>query len=335
MAKTDAGDVDGQPVELSRKDQKHLDDLEGKLQLVRDYTTSVATGRTGGFYLFGNGGCGKSYTVIQELDRLKVPYKLYNSRMTGRGLYNALEKFPDSIHLLEDMEQLFRESGARWVLRSALWSQGHSEHDGPAERLVTWTTYAMEHQFVFTGGLIMTANRPFPDIPELDAVKTRIAYMHLTVSDNEIIALMRNLSIRGFRKGSERLEPQECLQVCEFIIQECLGLNRLLDLRLFNNGLSDFLQYRECQAGVHWQDMVSARIKERPTRIREVKPISFRDDQKRAELVLARELAQIEDRQERHRIWGGKTGKSEQTLYRRLQQIKENGFPNSHAENEN
>ena len=175
MTNIDTDRPGGPPLELAKADKKHLETLEGKLQLVRDFTASVATGRTGGFYLHGNGGCGKSYTVIEELERLNVPYKLYNSRMTGRGLYNALEKFPDSIHLLEDMEQLFRESGARGVLRSALWSQGHSEHDGPSERLVTWTTFAMEHQFVFTGGLIMTANRPFSDVPELDAVKTRIA----------------------------------------------------------------------------------------------------------------------------------------------------------------
>ena len=179
----------------------------------------------------------------------------------------------------------------------------------------------------------MTANRPFPDVPELDAVKTRIAYMHLTVSDNEIIALMRNLSLRGFRKGSECLEPQECFQVCDFIIEECLGLNRLLDLRLFNNGLSDFLQYRECQAGCHWKDMVSARIKERPTRIREAKAISFRNDQKRDELQLAQELSKIDDRQERFKIWQEKTGKSEQTLYRRIKQVAENGFSDSHDEN--
>ena len=328
---TDGGD--GSRRELSKSDEKHLEDLEGKLQLVRDFTVSVATGRTGGFYLHGNGGCGKSFTVIEELERLKVPYKLYNSRMTGRGLYNSLEKFPDSIHLLEDMEQLFRESGARGVLRSALWSQGHSEHDGPSERLVTWTTYAMEHQFVFTGGLIMTANRPFSEVPELDAVKTRIAYMHLSVSDNEIIAMMHHLSLRGVKKGSEKLEPQECFQVCEFIIKECQGLNRLLDLRLFNNALSDFLQYRECQSGCHWHDLVSTRIKERPTKIREAKPISFRNDQKRDELQLAQELSNIDGREERFKVWKEQTGKSEQTLYRRLKQIEESASSDSHGEN--
>ena len=49
----------------------------------------------------------------------------------------------------------------------------------------------MEHSFVFTGGLIMTANKPFPELPEIQALKTRIAYMHLTADDNQMAALMR------------------------------------------------------------------------------------------------------------------------------------------------
>lgn len=313
-----------EPLELSAADQRYLVELEGRLQVVRDYTASVATSLTTGFYLYGNGGCGKSHTVLEELERRRVPFKLYNSRMTGRGLYNALEKFPDAIHVLEDMEQLFRDGGARGVLRSALWCQGHSKGEGPPERLVTWTTYKLEHRFVFTGGLIMTANRPFPDVPELDAVKTRISYMHLTVSDNEIIAMMRKLSLNGFQKGSEFLDGTECRQVCEFIVSECLGLNRQLDLRLFINSLSDYAQWRECQSGCHWTDMVSTRVKERPTRIREAKSMEVRADQKLDELKLAGELMRLDDRVQRAQTWRERTGKSEQTLYRRIQQVRDN-----------
>src|SRR5437867_3974952 len=102
---------------LSARDRAHLATLETKLQLVRDYVGQVAGGYTTGLYLFGEGGIGKSFTVLQELDRLKADYKLFNSRMTGRGLYNALEKFPDSVHVLEDMEQITRDRGAQGVLR--------------------------------------------------------------------------------------------------------------------------------------------------------------------------------------------------------------------------
>jgi len=38
------------------------------------------------------GGVGKSYTVLQHLERLEITYKLFNSRMTVKGLFRALEK---------------------------------------------------------------------------------------------------------------------------------------------------------------------------------------------------------------------------------------------------
>jgi hypothetical protein len=327
----DVGPAAGRdPGQLSPADQRHLDQLEAKFQAVRDFTASVASGRTSGFYLFGSGGCGKSYTIIKELERLQVPYKLSNSRMSGRGLFDALEAFPDAIHLLEDMEQLFREGGAKGVLRSALWSQPAGRRQGPPERLVTWTTDLMEHSFVFTGGIIMTANRPFPPLPELEAIKTRITYWHLVVSDNELTALMRRVSLGGYRDGPDVMDPAECSQVCEFIIRQCRGLNRALDMRMLLHGFQHYLQWRECDSGCDWRDLVSTQVKERPIALQEAKPHGFRAAQKRQELALAKEIAlATSSREERRRLWVEKTGKSEQTLYRRLAQLQEEGFSDS------
>src|SRR4051794_2934975 len=92
---------------LSSEDQSHLETLDRKLMVIRDRVTSVVRGYTTGFFLYGEGGNCKSYTVVQELERLRADYKLHNSRMTGRGLFDVLRKHPDSIHLLEDMERLF------------------------------------------------------------------------------------------------------------------------------------------------------------------------------------------------------------------------------------
>ena len=79
--------------------------------------------------------------------------------------------------------------------------------------------------------------------------------------------------------------------------------------------------------------MVSARVKERPTQIKEAKPIKFRQDQKKDELALAAQLESVEDRGERSRLWKESTGKSEQTLYRRLQQLKADVLSDSQVDN--
>ena len=322
--------VESSSAALSVADQKHLGTLFAKFQMVRDFTGEVAEGRTGGFYLFGPGGCGKSYSILDELKRRCVPYRLFNSRMTGRGLYNALEAYPDGLHVLEDMEQLFRDSGAKGVLRSALWSQSGGEARRPQERLVTWTSYKMEHQFVFTGGIIMTANRPFPPDPELEAVKTRIAYLQLVVSDNEMIALMRDVSARGFREDGDRVEPDECREVCEHLIAQAQGLNRQLDMRTLINGFKDYMQWRDYGTGCHWRDLVSARLKERPIALEEAKTFGERATEKRRDRDIAREIAaKTKDRQERLRLWKEQTGKSQAALYRWLQKLKASDFSDS------
>ena len=340
MAKKTKGEIEGESdsgmtgeggsATLSAVDQKHLGALFGKFQMVRDFTGGVAEGRTGGFYLFGPGGCGKSYSILDELKRRGTPYRLFNSRMTGRGLYNALEGYPDGLHVLEDMEQLFRDSGAKGVLRSALWSQSGNDARRPQERLVTWTSYKMEHSFMFTGGIIMTANRPFPPDPELEAVKTRIAYMQLVVSDNEMIALMRDVSARGFREGGDRVEPGECREVCEHLIAQAQGLNRQMDMRTLINGFKDYMQWRDYGAGCHWRDMLSARLKERPIALEEAKTFEERAAEKGRDRDIARQIQdKTPNRQERLRLWQEQTGKSEAALYRWLQKLKTPGSSDS------
>jgi hypothetical protein len=314
----------GADLDLSDVDKTHLVSLEIKFQLVRDYVTEVAGGYTTGLYLFGEGGIGKSHAVVRELDRLKSDYKLFNSRMTGRGLFNALERFPDSVHVLEDMEQITRDRGAQGVLRSALWGQRRDGGKGPMERTVTWSTWRMEHCIIFTGGIIMVANRPLDDLPELQALKTRIACMQLRATDGELTALMRSVALKGFEHQGRVLSPAEGWQICEFIVEQSRSLHRALDMRLLVNGFMDYLAWQEGDAGCHWKDMVATRLKERPITFAVRPDLGTRADRRLRELAIAREIVETTtNRHERLRLWVEWTGKSEPTLYRRLAEIGE------------
>jgi len=90
-------------------DTNLLASLEKKLQLVRDHTTAVVKGYKNGLFLYGSGGMGKSFTVLRHLEQLDAPYRLFNGRMTGKGLFISLGHAPDAIHVLEDMERLYTE----------------------------------------------------------------------------------------------------------------------------------------------------------------------------------------------------------------------------------
>jgi hypothetical protein len=315
---------------LSEADQRHLQDYQKKMQLVCDRAVGVARGRMTGLYLYGPGGIGKSHNVIGTLRETNTNYRLHNSRMDGRGLFTALERDPDAVHVLEDCEQMMRNRNVRGLLRSALW--GQRDGSGPMERVVTWPLGGGKRELRchFDGGIIIVANLPPADIPEMEAVTTRIPVIHLTASDAEVRAMMRQMAREGYEDaGGNCLTPGECLAVAEHVIEQCQGLDRTLDLRLLLNSYEDYLQWSENESGLHWRDLVGTRVRQRPAGIRlpvDVAAIgssrATADARQKADLDIAREIAAAtKDPEQRLAMWVARTGKSRATLYRRLSEL--------------
>lgn len=304
------------------EDAGYLASLERKLQLVRDRVAAVADGTSTGFLLHGPGGVSKSYTVLGELDRCRAEYILFNSRATGRGLFNILQAHPDAVVVLEDMERLFRDAGAQGVLRSALWGPQARDGSGRRERLVTWTNPRQTLSFVFSGGIIVTSNRPLDDWPELAAIKTRVAVMQFLPTQLEVRALMRAVARRGHVHEGIRVALAVCSDVCEFVISECRGLERPLDMRLLVNALGDYVQATEYGSGCGWRDLVASRVRERPTHFREHVEIGGRDARRRREVELVREIcAATDERDEQVARWQAQTGKGQASFYRRRAEL--------------
>src|SRR4051794_4643279 len=104
-------------------DLANLASFEEKVQVVRDRTRGVAEGYSNGFYLHGSGGISKSYTVTNTLQHLNKRYKVTNTHLTVRGLFELLSESPDIIHVIEDAESMFKNKEAYNILQSALWGQ--------------------------------------------------------------------------------------------------------------------------------------------------------------------------------------------------------------------
>jgi hypothetical protein len=262
---------------LSEQDQQHLAAMEQKLQMLRDYVVGVTQGYYTGLYVYGPGGSAKSYCILQTLEAVGANFRVHNSRLTGQTLFHVLSQAPDAIHVLEDMEGLFTQHNARGVLRSALWAQRADGGRGPRERWLTWGSTGRrprELRVLFTGGLIMTANKDLDSsCPELTALKTRIAYLMLAPSDPEVRALLRHLARRGWEADGRHLKPHESMDVVEFLIQQSTLLQCRLDLRLLENAYADYLVWRDGHALCHWHDLLATRLRGRTTYFRrEVEP---------------------------------------------------------------
>jgi hypothetical protein len=288
--------------------------LEQKALLVRARTIGVVERYSNGLYLWGDGGTSKSYTVEETLKQHGKPYKLSNSRVTGKGLFELLQQYPDVVHVLEDVETLLLDKNAHGVLRSALW--GQKGKNGWQERTVVWHIGGNRQEFIFEGGIIMIANLPLYNLPPLRAVGTRIPVLHFQPTNEEIAALMRKIAREGHTHGPYRLEAQECLEVAEAIVTRSIRLQRNLDIRLLINTFNDRLQYVNGDCECHWLDLLDSRMRER-TLPMPPGPRGVREETRERELALVGRIANL-PHPERLEIWRRETGKSQAAFYRRL-----------------
>jgi hypothetical protein len=300
-----------------------LRSLEKKLQVVRDLVTGVVMGFKTGFFLYGSGGVGKSYTVLHHLKYLDAGYQLYNSRMTAKGLFLALQHNPDAVHVLEDMERITKDADAQGVLRSALWAQpGH-------DRVVTWTTAVDGAQrFAFRGGLILISNRQLADLPELRALATRIEVHRLEVTEAELTAKMRELAGQGFRRdGKVLLESEKCFQVTEHLLRECRAAACPLDLRLQQKSFQTYLQWQAEYSSTDWRDLMAASVREATHHFRhEVNPLPREARRTQRRIVLRAILSQTKDPKEQEQLYEQQTGASRADFYRRKFELETGEF---------
>ncbi len=304
-------------------DQIALASLEKKHHLLRDHVTAVARGYKTGYYLYGTGGAGKSFTVLRHLESLDAPHHLFNTRMTAKGLFLTLANAPDAVHVLEDMERLTKDPDAQGVLRSALWAQpGH-------DRAVTWTTAKDASQrFVFRGGLILISNRPLADLPELRALATRIEVHRLEVTDPELTALMRKLAAGGYcERDRVVLGPEECIQVTEHLLKECRMAGCPLDLRLQQKAFQTYRQFAADCSVSHWEDLVAASVREATCHFRH-EPNMTSPEARKAQRrnALRAILTETTDPKRQEELYRERTDASRADLYRRKREVESGDF---------
>jgi len=306
---------------MSLTDEEALGCLDHKLRLIDDRVTAVVRGYQTGLYLCGAGGLGKSYSVYRQLQNLECDVRSFNSRMTALGLFRALDKAPDAVHVLEDMERIVNDRDAQGVLRSALWSQGDRD------RVVTWTSSAGEQRVTFRGGIVMLANRPLGDLPELRALASRIAVHKLEISDAEMAAHMRRIAGQGWTRYQFKLDAEKCSEVCEQVISGCRRASCPMDLRLLDNACTDYLLWESGNAHLHWHDLVTTRVQQAAAHFcHEVSTLS-REERKARERELVRQIIQeTSDVQERERRWEQMTDKRKSAFYDRKREVESREF---------
>src|ERR1041384_3721479 len=113
----------GSDVLFNQEEQQALNSYHLKCQHIEVAVKSIIEDYHTGLFIFGEGGTGKSYTVIKTLQEAGVNFRHLQGRISAKGLVEAMQNNQDDIFLIEDAETIFDDRQTAGVLRQALHSQ--------------------------------------------------------------------------------------------------------------------------------------------------------------------------------------------------------------------
>lgn len=200
---------------LKRKIQMMVDQLPTKPKAVEQFAINdrfmftdqlvkmVATGQTASCVITGEGGLGKSYTVmkalrssgLQDISELPIGevipprgcFRVIKGFSTAKGLYRILFENQKSICVFDDCDSILKDPDALNLLKGAL--------DSYDRRFITWNTSVSDdglpRSFEFKGGVVFISNLSQDKISQ--AIRSRAMNVDLSMTTDQKIERMETI----------------------------------------------------------------------------------------------------------------------------------------------
>lgn len=176
--------------------------INQRFDFTSDLVTMVAKGQTASAVITGEGGLGKSFTVIQALKAAglkdfseKEPgeaapprstYRVVKGFSTAKGLYRVLFENRNSIVVFDDCDSILKDADALNLLKGAL--------DSYDRRIISWNTSRIDDLprfFQFKGGVVFISNMAQSKIDQ--AIRSRSMNVDLSMTTDQKIERMETL----------------------------------------------------------------------------------------------------------------------------------------------
>ena len=177
--------------------------INTRFSFLEQMVSMVADGTTASCVITGEGGLGKSYTVIKALENnglknitdlaefqvgtllnLKKSYRIIKGFSTAKGLYRTLFESNGMTIVFDDCDSILKDDVARNLLKGAL--------DSYSKRYISWMADMRDEDlpktFEFTGRVIFVSNMPLEKIDQ--AIRTRCMVVDLSMSELQKIERM-------------------------------------------------------------------------------------------------------------------------------------------------
>jgi hypothetical protein len=202
---TDVQELGAATAELpAHEEPKVTFGVNERFQFLEDYVDMVANFQRKSVIVTGEGGLGKSHTVMRQLklngmrDFSELPvgtitsdknyYVVVKGYSTPKGLFRTLYENRTKLIVFDDCDSILRNDDAANLLKAAL--------DSYDRRIVTWNAESfgesdLPRSFEFEGAVIFISNMAMRKIPQ--AVITRAACADVSMTRAEIVTRMREI----------------------------------------------------------------------------------------------------------------------------------------------
>ena len=177
--------------------------INDRFMFTEQLVTMVATGATASCVITGEGGLGKTYSVLKALNAAgmtdiseyavgevvpaRKSFRVIKGFSTAKGLYKILFENRNSVIVFDDCDSILKDPDALNILKGAL--------DSYDKRLITWNTSVTDEglprSFEFKGGVIFVSNIQADKISQ--AIRSRAMNVDLSMTTDQKIERMETI----------------------------------------------------------------------------------------------------------------------------------------------
>lgn len=211
------------------------------------FCNMVASGVTKSMVSFGTGGVGKTYTLMQELSKLKLKefdsdysdinhpeefdYVKITGSASGVALYKALFEYNNKLIIFDDCDSVLKDSTAVNILKGALDSTGDGTISYSSSQAIKtdkldgadFTSTGIPlvpNRFKFKGKVIFISNLKAEDIPQ-PLIDSRCLSIDLSMTKEETIerinTILPNLKVLDTSGKPLKVSKQDKIDALTFL----------------------------------------------------------------------------------------------------------------------
>lgn len=261
---------------------------------VKNLVLMTATGENKALFILGDGGLGKTETVLRTLEEAKHEYVHLRTFSTPMELYSFLFVHKDKLIVFDDIEGVLDNKKSVSILKSCLWGYNDVR---TVQYLSSTDKLTVPPEFVFNGRTIFLLNE-FPKNKFVRSLVTRSVYHELSFPYEQKMVMMEDIAKHEY----PGVGLEDRLKIFKFIKDYSTPATKELNFRTLIKAFNIFKYSKD-----GWQPLVKLMLQP------DTELASLRTIEETYKMLPVNGIA---------RLWMQETGQSRSSFFRLRKKLK-------------